>query len=81
MLQIQLSQKAVKKLLAQDPTTESKGGFQKLIIGLRRQVNTETGVLRISDSQVERIERYRMSYGRGGWQDILDEVSKQARKQ
>ena len=80
MLQIQLSQTAVRKLLAQDPRTENRGGFQKLVIGLRRQVDSETGVLRVSDSQVEKIERYRKHYGRGGWQDILDEVLNQARK-
>jgi hypothetical protein len=80
MLQVQLSQNAIKKLLAQDPKTENKGGFQKLIVGLRRQLNPETGVLHINDSQVERIERYRRDYGRGGWQGVLDEVLKQAQK-
>lgn len=80
MLQIQLSQNAVRKLVDQDPRTENKGGFQKLVIGLRRQVDSETGILRVSDSQVEKIERYRKQYGRGGWQDILDEVLKQAGK-
>lgn len=49
MLQIQLSQKAAKRLMAQDPKTENKGGFQKLIISLRRQLNTETGILRVND--------------------------------
>lgn len=80
MLQIQLSQKAIKKLLTQDPRTESKGGFQKLIIGMQRQLDSATGVLQVTDSQVEKIERYRKQYGRGGWQDILAEVLKQASK-
>jgi hypothetical protein len=80
MLQIQLSQKAIKRILAQDPRTENKGGFQKLVISMQRQLDRQSGVLRVSDSQVEKIERYRRAYGRGGWQDILDEVLKQARK-
>jgi len=80
VLQIKLSEKAVRKLLAQDPRTEGKGGFQKLIIGMQRQLDSQTGLLRVSNSQVEKIERYRKAYGRGGWQDILEEVLKQAEK-
>lgn len=80
MLQIRFSQKALRKLIGQDPKTENRGGFQKLVIGLRRQVDSEMGILGVSDSQIEKIERYRKQYGRGGWQDILDEVLKQAQK-
>jgi hypothetical protein len=79
VLQIKLSENAVRRLLAQDPRTESKGGFQKLLIGMQRQLDSQTGMLRVSSSQVEKIERYRKQYGRGGWQDILDEVLKLAR--
>ena len=78
MLQIQLQQSATKKLLAQDPATEKKGGFQKLIVSLQRQVNMETGLLQVTDSQLEKVKRYRKKYGQGGWQNILDPIWKQA---
>ena len=78
MLQIQLQQSATRKLLAQDPATEKRGGFQKLIISLRRQVDESTGILQVSDSQIEKVRRYRKKYGGGGWQNILDPIWKQA---
>ena len=79
MYQIKLPQHVVKKLLAQNPKTESKGGFQKLGIKLQRQVDATTGVLQIDSADLEKIERYRKQYGQGGWQDLLDEIAKQTK--
>lgn len=81
MLQIQLPQSATKRLLAQDPATEKRGGFQKLIISLRRQVDESTGILQVTDSQIEKVRRYRKKYGGGGWQNILDPIWKQASRE
>lgn len=74
MPQIKLTHAVVQKLLAQDPSTEQNGGFQRLTIKLQRQVNPQTGVLTVDASDMAKIERYRNDYGQGGWQDLFDQI-------
>jgi hypothetical protein len=75
--QINLSPRTADKLLSQDPTREKRGGFQKLAITLQRNLDMKTRVLKVSASDLEKIERYRTRYGQGGWQDLFDEIMKQ----
>ena len=78
MHQVHLPLSAGKKLLAQDPRTERNGGFQKLLVELSRQYDPQTETLKVSQSNLEKIERYRKNYGGGGWQSLLRELSRKA---
>jgi hypothetical protein len=81
MHQINLPAHVAEKLLAVDTSTERDGGFQKLAVTLQRQLDRETGVLSLSTSDVEKIERYRNQYGQGGWQGLFDAIMQQAQRQ
>lgn len=51
------------------------GGWQSLLRKLQKQVKGNTLTLTESDSQ--RILRYILSYGSGGWQDRLAGIARQ----
>jgi hypothetical protein len=55
----------------QDPTTETAGGFQSLLVKLQRQHAGATGEIALDDSDLERIPRYAFDYGNGGWESRL----------
>lgn len=54
------------------------GGWQSLLRKLQKQVKGKTLTLTASDSQ--RILRYILSYGSGGWQDRLAGIAGRATK-
>ncbi len=50
------------------------GGWQSLLEGLQRKVDYQTGEITLTDSDVERIQRYAFDYGNGGWESRLISV-------
>ena len=56
---------------AQDPSTESGGGFQRLLVKLQRQLDRTTRELKLDDGDQRRIPKYAFDYGQGGWEDRL----------
>ena len=54
-----------------DVPVAGDGGFQALLRRLQLDLNTETGEICVSDTDVARISRYCTQYGQGGWQDRL----------
>ena len=71
MRQVALNEAEMVELERQDPDTESDGGFQGLLVGLRRKLNRATGNLELEDADLERIPRYAFDYGNGGWERRL----------
>lgn len=51
-----------------------QGGFQSLLRALQRQYVVADRTLSITDSQIEKINRYTKQYGAGGFEDRLDGV-------
>lgn len=64
--QIPLSKGA---LAALSKPVNGKGGHQTLLRRLQKQI--EEGVLTVSSADMEKIVRYLLSYGRGGFQSRL----------
>ncbi len=61
-------------LLRQDPSTESDGGFQKLLITLQYLLDENSGTIELPDVLLERIPRYAFEYGNGGWENRLESI-------
>jgi hypothetical protein len=68
---VTLNQDEKNILLRQDPTTETDGGFQKLLVTLQYLLDEATGVIELPDILLERIPRYAFDYGNGGWENRL----------
>jgi len=47
------------------------GGWQSLLEGLQGKVNSQTGEITLTDTDLERIQRYAFDYGNGGWESRL----------
>lgn len=58
-------------LFSQDPSTRTDGGFQSLMVALQDATTQESQVIELSDSLLERIQRYAFQYGNGGWESRL----------
>ena len=48
-----------------------KGGFQSLLRQLQQRLNAQTGELKLSVSDLERIPQYAFDYKNGGWENQL----------
>jgi hypothetical protein len=55
----------------QDPSTESDGGWQGLLVELQTRVRRSDRRIVLSEEDVLRIARYAFDYGQGGWEDRL----------
>jgi hypothetical protein len=71
---VTLNQDEKEVLLRQDPSTESDGGFQKLLITLQYLLDEKSGTIELPDILLERIPRYAFDYGNGGWEDRLKSI-------
>lgn len=58
-------------LFRQDPNTKEDGGFQKLLVKLQSQYDSDSGTLKVYSKDLERIGRYAFKYGNGGWENRL----------
>ena len=58
-------------LFRQDPATKDDGGFQSFLISLQERINQKTGVINLTESDLEKIPRYAFDYGNGGWENRL----------
>lgn len=70
-MDITLQRVELDELLKQDPGTKQDGGFQALMVQLQKRVDTATGNLTLSESDLEKIRRYAFGYKKGGWQNRL----------
>ena len=61
-------------LFSQDPSTESKGGFQSLLVKLQRKTDLLTSCIVLKLKDIERIIRYATKYGNGGWENKLKAI-------
>jgi hypothetical protein len=61
-------------LFQQNPTTERKGGFQGLLVKLQRKLDSQTGIIDLTERDLERIRRYAFDYGNGGWEGRLKSI-------
>lgn len=61
----------IKELCRQDPETEGKGGFQKLLVRLQKKLNYATQELILNDQDLEEMPRYAFDYKNGGWETRL----------
>tara|TARA_R110002051_G_scaffold308700_1_gene380865 strand:- start:2402 stop:2665 length:264 start_codon:yes stop_codon:yes gene_type:complete len=58
-----------------DPAgTEGQGGFQILLASLQSKTDRKSGVLTLTDSDLEKIHRYAFQYKNGGWQKRLKDI-------
>lgn len=71
---VTLNQDEKEVLLRQDPSTESDGGFQKLLITLQYLLDEKSGTIELPDILLERIPRYAFDYGNGGWENRLKSI-------
>lgn len=68
---VTLNATEMKVLFRQDPATRRNGGYQSLLVRLQGNINSATGELALTDSDLERIPRYAFDYGNGGWEGRL----------
>ena len=69
-----LMQSEIDLLNRQDAATGSDGGFQALLVKLRRQLNSDSNQLFLDITDLERIPRYAYQYTSGGWQNRLEGI-------
>ncbi|MBA2744307.1 MAG: aspartyl-tRNA synthetase [Chthoniobacterales bacterium] len=74
MRTVTLNEKEREILSRQDPTTESDGGYQKLLVTLQYLLDSESGTIELPAVLLERIPRYAFDYGNGGWEDRLTSI-------
>jgi len=58
-------------LFRQDPATRDDGGFQGFLVSLQERIDRPTGIIDLSEDDLEKIHRYAFDYGNGGWEDRL----------
>ena len=51
-----------------------QGGFQSLLRGLQKGYDRKSRTVTLTDDQIEKINRYTMDYGQGGFEDRLDGI-------
>jgi len=71
MIPVTLNTAEIEVLFRQDPATQRDGGYQSLLVRLQNNTDRATGALTLTDSDLERIQRYAFDYGNGGWEDRL----------
>lgn len=74
MKNITLNNHERQELFRQRPATKQDGGFQSLLVSLRKRTNPTTGDLILTSSDLERIARYAFDYGNGGWENRLIKI-------
>ena len=62
------------ELMKYDPTTKTRGGFQRLLIGMQCRVNRTTHELELSDHEMDMILRHGRNPGKGGWQSSIKTI-------
>lgn len=51
------------------------GGYQSLIRALQNKVNKQIKyTIELSDEDIEKIKRYKVKYGNGGWENLLNDI-------
>ena len=71
---VRLDDAELRELLKYDPRTRHHGGFQRFLIGLQFRIDRRTGVLELTESDLEIIYRYGRQPGRGGWQSSIHKI-------
>lgn len=71
---IYLKPEEMSSLFSQNPSTESEGGFQSLLVRLQRKTNKPIGIINLSDEDIADIIRYSKAYGSGGWENTLKQI-------
>jgi hypothetical protein len=74
MITVNLNEAEREILYRQDTGTGGDGGWQSLLVGIQRALNEQTGEVTLTESQMERIQRYAFNYGNGGWEDRLSGI-------
>ena len=73
-MDIILNAQEIMVLFRQDPDRREDGGYQGLLVRLQNNTNPDTGALRLTPEDLERIRRYAFDYGNGGWEDRLTAI-------
>lgn len=71
---IELFDTEIHVLLDESLTNKSAGGWQSLIIKLRKQLDKEKKEIILYFDDLERIPRYAFDYKNGGWQGTLKQI-------
>lgn len=73
-MKVFLNPDEIKVLSRQEPSTQSDGGFQSLMVELQKKVDSATGAIDLNEQDLERIPRYAFDYRNGGWQGRLTTI-------
>lgn len=73
-MRITLTESEIQILFRQHPSTRGDGGFQNLLIDLQSKVDAHTGIIELTQEDLEKIPRYAFDYRNGGWENRLVEV-------
>jgi hypothetical protein len=73
-MQLTLNPEEIEVLFRQDPSTRQDGGFQSFLVRLQKKTDKNSGMLLITESDLERIPRYAFKYGNGGWENRLKSI-------
>jgi len=73
-MRIKLNNIELVVLFRQPQSTKGDGGFQKLLVDLQKKVDRETGIIDLSEDDLEKIPRYAFDYKNGGWETRLKKI-------
>jgi len=73
-MQIILNNAEIQLLFQQAPETRGDGGYQNFLTKLQNKTDRITGILELTEKDLERIHRYAYEYGNGGWETRLMEI-------
>lgn len=71
---VKLSRGEFNELMKHDPSSEYRGGFQRLLIGLQYRANHQTREVTLSDSEMDKIVRHCRTAHKGGWQASIKKI-------
>jgi hypothetical protein len=71
---IKLNKTEMDLLMQQDPSTESRGGFQKYLIGLQYRANKSTREIVLDQQDIEKIKRLKNNPSKGGFQSRFNKI-------
>jgi hypothetical protein len=73
-MKVVLNDAEMNELRRQNPASKSDGGFQSLLVGLQERLDAKTKSLSLSETDIQRIQKYASEHGRGGWQNRLQAI-------
>ena len=73
-IRIKLNRTELAELFKQDPAQKHRGGFQSFLVSIQNNTNKNTGMLELTEKQLDRIMKYKSDHKKGGYQSRFKKI-------